>query len=63
MFENEVNYRLAKWLLANLKAEEIISDGEMHKALEKVAEYYNPPFLEVENMDSTIGDGVIVDER
>ena len=41
----------------------IIRGSEMHKAWEKIAEHYNPSFLEVEGMDGAIGDGVTVDER
>lgn len=63
MFETEVEYRLAKWLLAGMKQDGIISDNEMQKAWKKIAEHYQPPFLEVEDMDGTIGDGVIVDGR
>lgn len=63
MFETEVEYRLAKWLLAGMKQDGIISDDEMQKAWTKIAEHYQPPFLEVEDMDGTIGDGVIVDGR
>ena len=63
MFETEVEYRLAKWLLAGMKQDGIISDSEMRKAWEKIAEHYQPPFLEVEDMNGAIGDGVIVDGR
>lgn len=63
MFETEVEYRLAKWLLAGIKQDGIISDDEMQNAWKKIAEHYQPPFLEVEDMDGTIGDGVIVDGR
>ena len=63
LFETEVEYRLAKWLLAGMKQDGIISDSEMRKAWEKIAEHYQPPFLEVEDMNGAIGDGVIVDGR
>ncbi len=32
MFETEVDYRLAKWLIANMKQDGVISDAEMQKA-------------------------------
>ena len=63
MFETEVEYRLAKWLIAGMKQDGIISDSEMQEAWKQIAERYQPPFLEVENMDGVIGDGVIVDGR
>lgn len=63
MFETEVEYRLAKWILAGMKQDGVISDSEMQKAWKKIAEHYEPPFLEVENLDGKIGDGVIVDAR
>lgn len=63
MFGNEVDYRLAKWLLLNMEKDGIITEDEMHIAWMNIAGYYEPPFLEVENLDGTIGDGVIVDAR
>ena len=44
MFETEVEYRLAKWILAGMKQDGVISDSEMHKAWKKIAEHYEPPF-------------------
>lgn len=41
----------------------IISDSEMQKAWKKIAEHYKPPFLEVDVVGGTIGDGVTVDGR
>ena len=35
LFETEVEYRLAKWILANMLQESIISESEMQKAWEK----------------------------
>lgn len=63
MFRNEVDYRLAKWLLLNMAKDGVITDEEMHLAWKDIASSYEPPFLEVENLDAEIGDGVIVDER
>ena len=48
MFETEVEYRLAKWILAGMK---------------EIAEHYEPPFLEVDVVGGDIGDGVNVDGR
>ena len=36
---------------------------EMRLAWINIAGHYEPPFLEVENLDGKIGDGVIVDAR
>ncbi len=63
MLKNEVDYRLAKWLLLNLQAGGLLTDNELRFALGKIAEYYIPPFLSIENLDGQLGDGVIVDER
>lgn len=38
MFETEVEYRLAKWILAGMLQDGIISDSEMQKAWKKIAE-------------------------
>ena len=63
MLKREVNYRLAKLILANMKADGIISDEELQAAWKLIAENYNSPFLELEVFGSEIGDGVIVDEK
>lgn len=63
LFETEVEYRLAKWILAGMQKDGIISGSELQKAREKIAEYYQPPFLEVDVIGETIGDGVTVDGR
>ena len=63
LFETEVEYRLAKWILANMLQDGIISESEMQKAWKKIAEHYKLPFLEVEVVGGTIGDGVTVDGR
>ena len=63
MFEKEVDYRLAKWILLNLEKDGVITADELRLAWINIAGYYDPPFLEVENLDGKIGDGVIVDAR
>ncbi len=63
MLENEVNYRLAKWLLLNMKQDGVISSKELKMAWTRIAKRYNPPFLDVEDFKGTIGDGVTVDGR
>lgn len=63
MFEKEVDYRLAKWLLLNMEKDGVITPDELHLAWINIAGHYEPPFLEVENLDGSIGDGVIVDAR
>ena len=42
---------------------DIISDSEMQKAWKKIAEHYKPPFMEIDVVGGTIGDGVAVDGR
>lgn len=56
MFAKEVNYRLAKWILAGMKQDGIINDSEMRQAWKKIAEFYQPPFMEVEDLDGNIGE-------
>ena len=63
MFETEVEYRLAKWILAGIKQDGIVSNNEMQKAWKKIAERYEPPFREVYVVGGTIGDGMTVDGR
>ncbi len=63
MFEKEVDYRLAKWVILNMEKDGVITSDELHLAWMNIAEYYDPPFLELENMDGMIGDGVIIDDR
>lgn len=63
MFETEVEYRLAKWILAGMKQDGVISDSEMQKAWNEISEHYEPPFLEVDVVGGAIGDGVTVDGR
>lgn len=63
LFETEVEYRLAKWILAGMLQDGTISDSEMQKAWKKIAEYYKPPFLEVDVVGGAIGYGVTVDGR
>ena len=40
-----------------------ITADELRLAWINLAGYYEPPFLEVENLEGSIGDGVIVDDR
>lgn len=63
MLKNEVNYRLAKWLLLNMHYDKVITSEELPILRIKIAEYYNPPFLDVEDLHNNIGDGVKVYER
>lgn len=63
MFEKEVDYRLAKWVLLNMEKDGVITLDELHLAWMNIATHYAPPFLEVENMNGMIGDGAIVDDR
>jgi len=63
VFKNEVDYRLAKWLIGSMKFDGVITDDEMQRAWEKIAEHYEPPFLEVDTVGGTIGDGVTVGGR
>ena len=63
MFEGEVKYRIAKWILLNMERDGFITDDELCLACIEMAKYYEAPFFEVENFDNGIGDGVIIGER
>lgn len=63
MLENEINYRLAKWILLNMEKDGIITPDELRLAWINIAGHYEPPFLDVEDLNGEIGDGVIVDAR
>jgi len=63
MFESEVDYRLAKWLIANMERDGVITDSEMQEAWKMIADRYNPPFLAVDTVGGMIGDGVAVCDR
>ncbi|EJU25206.1 hypothetical protein [Selenomonas sp. CM52] len=63
MFEKEVDYRLAKWVILNMEKDGVLTSDELRLAWMNIATHYEPLFLEVENMDGMIGDGVIVDDQ
>lgn len=63
MLTKEVDYRLAKWVLPNMEADDIIKADEMRLAWRNMAGRFNPPFLDVENLEGNIGDWVIVDGK
>lgn len=63
MLENEINYRLAKWILLNMEKDGIITSDELRLAWINIAGHYEPPFLDVEDLNGGIGDGVNVDGR
>lgn len=63
MFEKEVGDRLAKWILLNMEKDGFITADELRLAWINLTGYYEPSFLEVENLEGSIGDGVIVDDR
>lgn len=50
MFTGEVNYRLAKWVLLNMEHDGVLSSDEVRLVLVKIAEQYNPPFFELEEL-------------
>lgn len=63
MFEKEVDYRLAKWVILNMKKDGVLMSDELRLVWMNIATHYAPPFLEGENMDGMIGDGGIVDDQ
>lgn len=63
MFKNEVNYRLAKWILGSLKFDRVITDEEMQIAWQKIAEHYEPPLLAIDTVGGAIGEEVTIGVR
>lgn len=63
MFKSEVDFRLTKWLIANLSYAGLITDEEMRMIWKRAADHYKSPFSELEDFRRTIGEGVTVDER
>ncbi len=59
-FENEVYYRLAKWLLLNMKEEGILAEKQLSSAWKNILDSFEPPFRCLENLDGPIGDGMAV---
>lgn len=62
MLEKEVEYRLCRLLLANLKGEELLTVDEIVEINGLLLDRIDPPFRTVENVDNKIGDGVRVHE-
>ncbi|MCP1638569.1 argininosuccinate lyase [Streptococcus gallinaceus] len=60
MFENEVNYRLAKFLVIQLYHQGLITQSESKKILKELLKWYNPEFQSVEVLEEKLGDGVYV---
>ena len=46
-----------------MEADDIIKADEMRLAWRNMAGRFNPPFLDVENLEGNIGDWVIVDGK
>lgn len=40
MFEKEVDYRLAKWVILNMEKDGVITPDELHLACLNIAAYY-----------------------
>lgn len=57
MFENEVNYRLAKVLLANLAQFGLINKRETEAVCKALIEHYNPEFQSAEDTSLMPGEG------
>jgi len=63
VFENEVDYRIAKWILRNLHHMEVITQDEFLTAWRKVAEHYNSPFSELDEIGASPGKEVKPDGK
>jgi len=60
MFKNEVNYRIAKVILTNIRHFEILDDKETELVCNKLLEYYSPEFKSAEDTTDIKGDGDLV---
>ena len=60
MFENEVNYRLPKFVVEQLYHEEQITKIELKKILKELLKWYHSEFQSVEVIDGKLGDDVYV---
>lgn len=61
-FENEVDYRLAKMLLANMSHDGILTEQKKDKLWQAILGYYNPPFKSIEEVGGDIGEGFRLSE-
>lgn len=61
MFEDEVNYRLAKFIVIQLYREDLITKTEGKKLINELLKWYAPEFESVEVVENEkFGDGVYV---
>ena len=61
-FENEVDFRLAKMLLADMYHKGVLTEKKRDKFWEALLEYYNPLFKCVEEIGGDIGEGFRLEE-
>lgn len=61
-FENEVDYRLAKMLLANMFHDKILTEQKKDRLWQAILDYYNPPFKSIEEIGGDIGEGFRISE-
>ena len=52
MFENEVNYRLAKFLVVQLYRQELVTEEEGREIITELLKWYAPEFKSVEIVDN-----------
>lgn len=62
MLEKEVEYRLCRWLLANLVGDGLLTEAAGVETNRLLLEKLDPPFRSAENVDNKIGDGVRIHE-
>ena len=60
MFENEVNYRLAKFVVVQLYHQGLLTRVEVKRVIKELMKWYNPEFKSVEVLDEKLGDGIYV---
>ena len=53
--EQEVNYRLSKWILRNLEIKQLLMPDEIRAIWKELLLIYDPPTKSVETITGTVG--------
>lgn len=52
----EIKYRLAKWVIKNLEAEQLLQPDEIEEIWQELLSFYDPPMASVESPCGSILD-------
>lgn len=56
-FKTEIDYRLAKWILAGLEENKLISGAETKAIWQKLIDTYDPPMMSTEVVSEKLPEG------